>query len=299
MSQPGAATVKKLELILDAKATLGEGPVWCGATQRLYWVDILESRLHWFDPASGKHQRREIGAHVGTVVPRAKGGVMLAVKRGFASYDIDKAELTLLAEPERDKPNNRFNDGKCDPAGRFWAGTLAYDDAPGVASLYRFDPDGSVTVMERGISCSNGLVWDLERRRFYYIDSPTRTVAAYDYDHATGAIANKRVVVRCTTDDGFPDGMAIDVEGKLWVAHWGGSQIVRWDPDTGTALARIPTPVSQPTACAFGGEKLDRLYITSARVGLKPEVLAKQPLAGGLFVVDPGVRGKPSHAFAG
>jgi sugar lactone lactonase YvrE len=302
-AKPAPAPFTKAELVIDAKALLGEGPIWCAATRRLYWVNILESELHWFDPATGKDTQVAVGEHVGTVVPRARGGVMLAVQRGFASFDPAKgaSSLTLMAEPERGRTDLRFNDGKCDPAGRFWAGTMAYDEANGAGkgSLYRLDPNGAVTVMERNVSISNGLAWDITRRRFYYIDSPTRTVAAYDYDHATGAIRNRRIAVQATPEDGWPDGMAIDVEGKLWVAHWGGSQVVRWDPDTGKAIARIATPISQPSACAFGGDRLDRLYITSARVGMAPAALTKEPLAGGLWVADPGVRGMPQTAFAG
>jgi sugar lactone lactonase YvrE len=304
MSQPRSASAiptTPATLLLDAKATLGEGAHWCGATRRLYWVDILESQLRWFDPKTGEDRMVDVGEHVGTVVPRAKGGVMLAVRHGFASFDPERgaSSLKLVAEPERDKPNNRFNDGKCDPAGRFWAGTLAYDDAKAAGALYRLDADGTVTVIERNISCSNGLVWDLERRSFYYIDTGTRGIAAYDYDHATGAVSGKRFVVRCAPEDGFPDGMALDVEGKLWVAHWGGSQVLRWDPDTGKAIARITLPAPQVTSVSFGGDRLDRLYITSARTGLKPEQLAREPLAGGLFVADPGVRGLPMPAYAG
>ena len=134
---------------------------------------------------------------------------------------------------------------------------------------------------------------------FYHIDSPTRCVFAWDYDHAAGTISNRRVAIRATPEDGWPDGMAMDVEGKLWVAHWGGSQVVRWDPLTGEAMERIRTPVSQPSACAFGGDRLDKLYITSARADMTPEQLAKEPAAGGLFVADPGVTGVHTSPFAG
>ena len=287
------------ELILDARATLGEGAFWDTVTKRLFWLDILQSQLHRFDPATKQDEVFDIGEHVGTVVTRAKGGVMLAVKRGLASYDLETKTLKLVAEPEKDKPKNRFNDGKCDPKGRFWAGTLAYDETVGAGALYRLDADGSVKVMEKNVSCSNGLAWDLWRRLFYFIDSPTRTVVAYDYNHADGSIENKRIVVQAAVEDGFPDGMAIDVDGKLWVAHWGSSQVIRWDPDTGRALKRIKLPVSQVTSCAFGGNRLDKLYITSARIGLTDAQLLKEPQAGGLFVVTPGILGVEQTAYAG
>jgi sugar lactone lactonase YvrE len=298
MSSSAKSSVS-VELVVDAKRILPEGPIWCAATRRLYWVNILGSELHWYDPATKQDSFADVGSHVGTVVPRAKGGVTLAIQSGFAHFDPASKKLTKLAQPEADHPGIRFNDGKCDPAGRLWAGTLSYDNAKGVGALYRLDADGSVTVMERNISCSNGLAWDLEKKRFYYIDTPTRAIAAYDYDNATGRISNKRMAVTMAPEEGWPDGMCIDVEGKLWVAHWGGSQVVRWDPETGKAIARITTPVSQPSACAFGGDKLDRLYITTAREGMKPEQIAKEPTSGGLFVCDPGMTGRPQPTFAG
>jgi sugar lactone lactonase YvrE len=286
------------EIALAVTPTLGEGPLWCQLTNSLYWVDILESKVHRFDPAAGANRTWAVPEHVGTVVTRAKGGLTLALRGGFAHLNTGDGAITRLAQPAADKPHLRFNDGKCDPAGRFWAGTLAYDEKPNQGSLYRLDPSGAITVMLEQVSISNGLAWDLARSRFYYIDSPTRTVAAFHYDHASGAITNRRVAVQATPEDGWPDGMAIDVEGKLWVAHWGGSQVIRWDPETGKALARIRTPASQPSACAFGGPRLDRLYITSARVGMKPEQLAKEP-AGSLFVADPGIAGVAFAPFAG
>jgi len=287
------------ELILDAKATLGEGALWDVTTKRLFWVDILQSQLHRFDPATKTDEVFDVGEHVGTVVTAAKGGVMLAVKRGFAHFNLETKVLKLVAEPEKGKEGLRFNDGKCDPKGRFWAGSYAYNDAPGAGTLFRLDPDGSVRIMEKNVTCSNGLAWDLWRRLFYFIDSGTKSIVAYDYNHADGAIDHKRVVVQCTPEDGVPDGMAIDVDGKLWVAHWGGSQIVRWDPDTGRALKRIKVPVSQPTALAFGGNRLDKLYITSARLGLTDAQLLKEPQAGGLFVVTPGICGVEQTPYAG
>ena len=287
------------ELILDARAELGEGPHWDAARQRLWWVDILGSQLHAFDPISGRDESFATGAHVGTVVPRASGGVVLALARGIAAFNPGSGIAPqMMAVPDDHPPGNRFNDGTCDPAGRLWVGTMAYDEAKGAGALYRLASDGTFARMISGVSISNGLTWDLARRRFHYIDSPTRTIVTYDYDHASGAISAPRVAVYCADSDGFPDGMAIDIEGMLWVAHWGGRQVVRWDPDTGRALQRIRVPVSQPTACAFGGENLDRLYITSARVGLSAEALAREP-AGGLFVTDPGISGLASVPFAG
>ena len=284
------------ELLVDAKAMLGEGPIWDPEEQRLYWVDIMKFELHWFDPVSGEDRKDEVGQTIGCVVPRTAGGVMVALKNCFAGFDPATSNISnkvfLPDEPEA----NRFNDGKCDPAGRFWAGTLGPE---GSASLYRLDADLSVHRVLDGITCSNGLVWNAAKNVFYYIDTPTMQIVAFDYDNETGAIENRRVAVEVPEAEGKPDGMAIDVEDKLWVAHWGGSRVVRWDPETGQVMKRIHVPASHTTACAFGGEKLDELYITSARTGVDEAQLEKEPLAGGLFVADPGVIGAPTHAFSG
>jgi sugar lactone lactonase YvrE len=288
------------QLVLDARAELGEGPLWDPCVRRLFWVDILAGRLHAFDPASGADRSWLVGDRLGMVAPRARGGLVLALRDQLAAFDPERAEVppAPLARPPVHPPGNRFNDGKCDPAGRLWVGTKADDNAAGAGTLWRFSGDGRAEAMVTAVTISNGLAWDVARRRFYYIDTPTRTVAAYDYDPDTGAIANRRVAIAVGPEDGFPDGMTIDEDGMLWIAHWGGHQVIRWNPDSGRALRRIRLPVSQPSCCAFGGEQLDRLYITSARENLGPDQLAAEPLAGGLFVAEPGVRGFAPNACA-
>ncbi|MCE9615478.1 MAG: SMP-30/gluconolactonase/LRE family protein [Lentisphaerae bacterium] len=286
----------RAELVLEAKADLGEGPVWHDGEQRLYWVDITRGQLCSLDPASGQTATHTIGQEVGCAVPRAAGGWLLGLRRGLATYESGTGTLEMIADPEFSTTGNRFNDGKCDPAGRLWAGTIG---KPGSATLWRLDRDRRVTGMLRGITCSNGLAWSPDGRTFYYIDTPTRQIVAYDYERETGDIANPRVAVDVPADLGAPDGMAIDVEGMLWVGLWDGRQVIRWDPRTGEALAQIPVPASRATSCAFGGTHLDILYITSARTGLSPEQLACEPLAGGVFAAMPGVSGAPVPAFAG
>lgn len=289
----------KVELVLDAKAELGEGSIWHAAKQLLYWVDIVKGELHWFDPISGEDVVVTVGQDVGTVVARRSGGVMLAVHHGFAHLDLDTEELTLISDPEKDKPDIRFNDGKCDPAGRFWAGTLPLDERSNAANLYCMDTDLSVRHMLGNVSNSNGIVWSLDNTTMYYIDTPTREIAAFDYDLKTGAIANRKVAVTVGAKYGWPDGMTIDAEGMLWVALWGEGYVCRWDPGTGELLGSWELPVKQVTSCAFGGEKLDELYITSASRGLDEEARAAQPLAGGLFRICPGVRGVEAFEFNG
>jgi sugar lactone lactonase YvrE len=284
-----------VELVLDANASLGEGAIWDSRKRVLYWVDIEAGEVHVYDPATGKDRAVSCGQQVGTVVPRAKGGVMVALRDGFAALDLDTGTLTMIADPEADKPRNRFNDGKCDPRGRFWAGTLGQDGG----ALYRMDTDLSVTKVLEGIGTSNGIAWSLDRKTMYYIDTRVQEVWAFDYDDATGAIANKRTAISVPRESGHPDGSTLDAEGNLWVAHWDGWNVTCYDPKTGRALRRIDVPAQRVTSVAFGGPDLDTLYITTARIGLNDADLKKQPHAGGLFRCRPGVKGIPAPEFGG
>jgi sugar lactone lactonase YvrE len=289
----------KAELVVDAKVELGEGALWDEQAQVLYWVDILGSKLFVYNPATGENTAYDVGQHVGTVVLRQPGGVMLAVRNGFARFDLDTSTLDIVADPESDKTENRFNDGKCDPAGRFWAGTMSYSQSLDAGSLYRLDSDLSVHKMIDGVTISNGIVWTSDHKTMYYIDTTPRTVVAYDYDNATGNISNLRTVINVPEEYGPPDGMAIDSEGMLWVAHFSGSAVRRWNPSTGEMLEVVELPTSSVTSCAFGGENLDELYITTARIQLSDEQLELQPLAGGLFKVKVGIKGTTTYRFDG
>jgi sugar lactone lactonase YvrE len=284
-----------VELVLDAKAELGEGAIWHGSKRLLYWVDIDPGLVHVYDPATGHDRAVSVGQPVGTVVPRASGGVAVALRDGFAALDLDGGKLTMIADPEKELKGNRFNDGKCDPAGRFWAGTLGKDGG----SLYRLDRDLTVSRIFGGVRTSNGIVWSLDRRTMYFIDTPTREVAAFDYDDATGAVSNRRVAVKVPKENGHPDGSTLDAEGNLWVAHWDGWNVTCYDPRTGRQLRQIRLPVARVTSCAFAEPGMDVLYITCARTGIPEAELKKQPLAGGLFKVKPGVRGIPAPEFLG
>jgi len=288
-----------VELILDAKAILGEGPLWHARTQRLFWVDIEGHVVHVFDPATGRDRVIDVGQKVGAVVVRRQGGLVLAVHRGFATLDLDTERVTLLSQPEPHLPDNRFNDGKCDPAGRFLAGTMSLTRKPGTANLWRLDPDLSVHHVLGGVTTSNGIVWSLDQRTMYYIDTPTRQVAAFDYDVDTGRLTNRRAVAVFPEGAGSPDGMAIDARGMLWIAHFRGGRVSRWNPDNGTMLQAIDFPVKKVSACAFGGANLDELYVTTARIELTDDELRNQPYAGGLFRVRPGVPGVASFEFIG
>lgn len=290
---------ENVELILDVQAELGEGPLWDEQTKRLYWVDILKETLHIYDPATGENQTYAVGQMVGTVVLSEAGGVLLAVQDGFARYDLAPQKLTLITDPEAAKPANRFNDGKCDPGGRFWAGTMAEAGTPGQGSLYRLDPDMTVHTMLTEVSISNGIVWTADHQTMYFNDSTPGTVTAFDFEPATGAISNPRVAIQIPKAMGVPDGMAIDAEGMLWIAHFSGAAVRRWNPTTGEVLATVELPVSNPTACAFGGADLDELYITTARIALSEDQLQQQPQAGGLFRVKTAVTGTLTYRFKG
>ena len=288
-----------VELLVDAHAQVGEGPLWDEERQVLYWVDILSSLLYIYDPATGENRALDVGRHVGTVVTRASGGLMLAVREGFASFDLETQELTLIANPEAHITGNRFNDGKCDPAGRFWAGTMAYENPTNQGSLYRLDTDLSVHKIFGDVAISNGIIWSLDHTTMYYIDTLRKNVRAFDYADDTGDISNERVIINVPEEIGMPDGMAIDSDGMLWVAHYGGSCVSRWNPNTAQLLEKIDLPVTQVTACAFGGPNLDILFITSAAQELDAAELDRQPLAGGLFSIKTPHQGVPSFRFGG
>lgn len=282
--------------ILHAQASLGEGSLWNPVTARLYWVDIEGRALHVFDPTTGQDRHYPTGKRIGTVVPMRNGNALVALQTGIHELDLSTGHLTRLADPVTDE-HLRFNDGKCDPAGRFWVGTFDFLGRNRAGTLYRFDADGSTHVMLRHITNSNGIVWSLDRTTMYYIDTPTLTVQAFNYDNATGALANARVIIRFPADIGWPDGMTLDAEGKLWVALWGGGAVQRYDPVTGTLLQVITVPAPFTSSCAFGGPDLTTLFITSARGGLSPQQLQAFPLSGNVFAAVPGVAGVAACFF--
>ena len=289
----------KAELLIDAHALVGEGPIWDADANVLWWVDIMSSELYAYDPQTGENREWNVGQHVGTVVQRASGGLMLALRDGFAAFDPDSGKLEMLADPEAHLPGNRFNDGKCDPGGRFWAGTMAYEDHSDQGSVYRMDTDHSVHKMIENIGVSNGIIWNLDAKTMYYTDSLDYAIRAYDYDVGTGGISNERISIDFPQEMGIADGFTIDEEGMLWVAHFGSSRVRRWNPDTAAVLVEIELPTASITACAFGGPNLDQLYITCATLGMSDAEKAQQPHAGGLFVAEVGVRGLPSDKFGG
>ncbi len=291
-----AQTVLKAELLLDTKSDLGEGAIWNFKEKKLWWVDINQGLLHVYDPATKRNETFPLGQKVGTVVPTTKGNALVALHDGIYRFRFsDRKTELILPNPENETTKNRFNDGKCDPAGRFWVGTIGPKRS---AALYRMDADYSIRVMKRDVGTSNGIAWSTDKKTMYYIDTGTRKVVAYDYNNRTGDISNPRDAVTIPAGFGGPDGSTGDSEGMIWVAHWGGYCVARWNPKTGELLCKVEVPAKQVTSCAFGGENLDTLFITTAREGLKEGDLEQYPHSGGLFVVKPGVRGIKANLFA-
>lgn len=289
----------RAELVLDSRADLGEGPCWDHYRKRLIWVDINGFTLNLFDPVTGQNDAHRFDRHIGAAVPDDQGGFLLALKDGFYSWHPNTDELTCIACPEGVDTPNRFNDGKCDPEGRFWAGTMFHQQGPKAnAHLFRLDSDLSVHTMKRHVTISNGIAWDIEKQFMYYIDTLAKKVVAFDYDRNTGNISGERDAVFIPDKYGLADGMTIDEEGMLWIAFFNGWCVRRINPQTGEVLLTIDVPVAKVTSCAFGGEKLDELYITTAKADLSPADLDKQPFAGGLFCVKPGVKGCRAIPFA-
>jgi sugar lactone lactonase YvrE len=286
------------EIVFDGRATLGEGPVWDDRQQRLLWLDIPHGRVHRFDPVTGSDDVFNVGKPVGAAGLRAGGGLVLAVEDGFALLDPGWERVEQVAVVEHPGPRARFNDGKCDPAGRFLAGTMAYDLTSGAGFLYRLDPDRSVTMLLDAVTISNGMAWTADGATMYYIDMPTQGVDAFDYDTATGRLGGSRRVIDIPAAAGAPDGMTIDADGCLWVALYGGSAVHRYTPD-GRLDATVSFPATNITCPIFGGPGCDVLYVTSARDGLDDRQLAAQPHAGALFAVDVRTAGLPGLRFAG
>jgi sugar lactone lactonase YvrE len=284
--------------VVPTTAFLGEGPSWLPNERKLALVDILAPAIIIADPRDGSFQSHPMPELVGAVVPRRRGGFVAAMQTGLKAVDLDTGAVTTIAAPEATKPGNRFNDGKCDRRGRFWAGTLAIDTTPGHGSLYRLDPDGRCTCVESGFHVSNGLGWSPDDRTFYFTDSGAKRIYAYDFDIETGVLANRRVFVEVPEGSGAPDGMAVDAEGFVWSAHWDGWCITRYDPQ-GRVDRVINLPVPRPTSCAFGGPDFTTLYVTSARIRLSVQQLAEAPLSGSVFAIQTGVKGLPEVPFAG
>ena len=275
-----------------APAELGEGPVWDTGRGELIWVDVDRGLVH--RRASGRADRSvDVGQPVGCAVPRASGGLALALRDGFALLPADGGPPRVVAPVERDRADTRMNDGACDGQGRFWAGTMSLRGDTRAAALYRLDPDLNATRVLPGVSVSNGIGWSPDQTSLYHVDTPRRRIDVYEFDAARGTVAGRRAVIPVDPALGSPDGLTVDAEGGVWVALWGGGAVLRFSPE-GALEERLELPVTNVTSCCFGDRDLQTMYVTTAARGP-----AHEPLAGAVFACRPGVTGLPATPFAG
>jgi sugar lactone lactonase YvrE len=299
-----------VECVLNWKAIVGESPVWHIGEQCLYWIDIQNHKIHRFDPGTKENLTYSLPDLVTCIALRKSGGFILTTKKNIAFFNPEKGELEILTEVERDQPGNRFNDGTCDPRGRFWAGTMDAKEWKSPAGhLYRYE-NGEVEKIVDNVICSNGTGWSPDGRTMYYTESFRYAIFAYDFDPNTGALSGRRPFVELDVIDikygGFPDGLTVDAEGFVWSCIVGLGQIRRYDR-LGKLERFYEMPIPRATACAFGGPTLQTLYVTSARETMTPQQLEKFPLSGSLFAIDfqkslaadSKIQGLPAHEFIG
>jgi sugar lactone lactonase YvrE len=296
-SQASTKTLKAtLEYQIDSK--LGEGAFWNHKTNELYWVDILDNKLKIYNPKTKVNTSFETPSSIGTVVPsEEKNEAIIALQDGIYMMNTQNGTLELFSDVERNLPGNRFNDGKCDPSGRFWVGSMAFSQEQYLANLYMVNAKGEALLQKDSVTISNGIVWNKSKTTMYYIDTPTAVIKAYDYDDASGHISNERVAVKVNDSLGFPDGMAIDEDDNLWVGMWNGNAVLQFDSETGKILSKVEVPAHNVTSCAFGGDDLDILYITTSSVDMTEDEQQKFPLAGSIFKVETQVKGVKSSFF--
>lgn len=288
-------TASSINSITPASDYLGEGPYWSEREQRLYWLDILAPSVHRFSPESGRHETCHLPEMISAVAETSDGMVALT-QNGLQAFAFDTATLHPIVDPEANLPNNRFNDGKVDAAGRLWGGTMSIDAAAPTGALYTFGRNGRWACKDRGFHVSNGLDWNPDNTRMYFCDTNAGIIYQYDFDLSSGSVENRREFVRTPIDQGKPDGLTVDAEGTLWCAFWDGWCVRRFAPD-GKLIQQLDLPVPRPSSCVFGGVDRETLYITTARIRLTESVLREAPLSGRVLVHHPGVRGKRSTLY--
>lgn len=282
--------------LLKSQNIIGEGPVWDEGIKALYWVDIAGKTINRFWPDTGKHEIFTTESEVGVIAFREKNGFITAGSTGFSFWSPETKKFEAISDPEEANPKSRFNDGKVDRFGRFWAGTMTAEGA--VSALYRMDTDLSIQKIDSGLTISNGIAWSPDNSVMYFVDSMRYVIYAYDFEGISGEVSNRCNFIQVSPDYGIPDGITVDSEGCLWCAFYGGSKVTRFDNE-GNVMVEIAMPVTQPTSCIFGGDNYSDLYITSAWNGLDNNERKKQPLAGDLFVINTDIKGLPEPKFAG
>ncbi|MBX2827353.1 MAG: SMP-30/gluconolactonase/LRE family protein [Flavobacteriaceae bacterium] len=285
------------QLEFEIKAELGEGAFWNYQTQKFYWIDILKKNLHIYNPGTNENQTLPVPSPIGTVVPKNDSLAVIALEDGIYTINTSTGSISVLSDVEKELTVNRFNDGKCDPNGNLWVGSMNYPQDEATGSVYKINEEGKTEKMIDSVTISNGIVWTQDHKTLYYIDTPTGTIRAYDYDETDATISNERIAVEVNPKDGFPDGMTIDSEDMLWVGMWNGNAVARYNPISGTLISKIEVPAHNVTSCAFGGPNLDLLYITTASVDMTDTEKEKYPKAGSIFVAKPGVSGVKSDFF--
>lgn len=285
------------QLLFEINANLGEGAFWNHETQEFYWIDIEGKQLHIYNPENKTNRSFPTPSRIGTVVPKDRNSAVVALEDGVYMIDTQTGALELLSDVEKELTINRFNDGKCDPNGNLWVGSMHLEQSAPMGSVYKISEEGTTEKMIENVTISNGIVWTKDDSTMYYIDTPTGRIQAFDYDVATATISNERTAVVIGAKDGYPDGMTIDANDNLWVGLWDGNAVANYNPRNGELIKKILVPANNVTSCAFGGPNLDQLYITTASVDMTPEEIAMYPLAGSLFIAKPGVKGVKSTLF--
>lgn len=289
--------MSEIEHVVSCRNMHGEGPLWDPAARALFWLDMHGANIWKFVPATGRTEVFEPGEMVTCIGMRSGGGWVATTEKHFAFLDLEHGRLEKIIALEGGKPKARFNDGAVDRQGRFWAGTMTTEYGES-SSLYRLDPDLTVRTLETGITISNGIGWSPDNQKMYFTDSARRHINAYDFDPETGSLANKQLLIQTPEGEGEPDGLTVDAEGYIWSARWDGWKVCRYTPE-GDLDREILVPVQFPSSVMFGGENLDELYITSSRIAIAEENQARQPMAGDIFRVRPGVRGLAEPFFGG
>jgi len=279
------------KLLLNAQCVLAESPTWLDDPGCYLWVDIEKGHLYQLIPEEPGVKKWSFPHRISLVVPDGKGNFILALDAKLAVFDPKTEKFDWLCIIESDQPDNRCNDGACDSEGRLWVGTMSTKFTEKAGALYCVEKDLTVNKKVEGVTISNGICWSLDHKTMYFIDSPTREIKAFAYESSTGEIEFKRVVVKVPEELGTPDGMCMDENGKLWVAHYGGFGVYQWDPETGEQLDKIEVPAPHVTSCAFGGKDRKELLITTAQENMSPQMLEKYPLSGGVFTCNMPVGG--------
>jgi sugar lactone lactonase YvrE len=292
-------SILNANLEYQTEAHLGEGPVWDEINQKLWWVDILSCTLNCYDPASKENKSFDVGEHIGAAVLRKQGGLLLALKSGLAFFDVKSETIKRIDNSFTLGEGSRCNDGKCDPSGRFWLGTLDYDLEEGSGNLFCMNWDLKVDQKLDQLTIPNGMAWNSRGDTFYFIDTIARKLYSFRYQKETGEISDRSVIYDFDEDLGYPDGMTIDTHDKLWIALYAGRKVIQINPKKGHIEFEIRVPVPKPTSCTFGGKDLRTLFITTCREYMDESQIEKAPLSGSLFSIDLPFSGRPVDRFSG